>query len=193
MVFFTSLARKSAKGTISSPTLAFSSIHIAIADRNDHPRVSAPTPSSCSCKKRPMHIAIHIRMDVDEDKVRSHRGRPDMASRAGCKRAGSRVPHRVPVQPRVHRLAYINLLAAAIARQIAGASLGHGDAGANRPSRYHVPWSASATFFRISPLGFSRDFSARPETPAVAPRRHGVSLAVALMGSQFPVPLGPIR
>jgi hypothetical protein len=67
-------------------------------------------------------VAVHIRMDIDENEMPEHYA--DRRVRLFAQKAEERrhgVPHRVPVQRHTHRLADMDL-AVAIAREIGGLS-----------------------------------------------------------------------
>jgi hypothetical protein len=124
----------------------FKSVHVGVAVgyRSDRPWVSARRHHRVDQEAPDAAVAIHTRMNVDEDKVPEHDA--DGPVRLFPQQVEERrhgVPPRVPVQRHLHRLADIDL-AVAVAREIGGFSRPMVTLGANS-SRYHVPWSASAT------------------------------------------------
>ena len=96
------------------------------------------------------------------------------------------VPHRVPVQRHVHRLADIDL-AVAIAGEIGGLQQADGDA---RREQLSIPRAVVHVrdLSRIFPIqNFAEAFLHGLKGLPVAPRRHGVSLfAIALIGFRIP-------
>jgi hypothetical protein len=126
-------------------------------------------------------------MDVDEDEVPEHHA--DSRVRLFPQQVEERrhgVPHRVPVQRHMHRLADIDL-AVTVARQIAGLQQADGDA---RREQFSIPRAVVRVrdLSRIYPLqNFAEAFLHSLKGLPVAPRRHGVSLfALALVGFRVP-------
>lgn len=89
---------------IFADTRFFESIHIgvAIADRNDRLRVSSRRHHGVHQEAPDAAVAIHIRMDIDEDEMPEHHADSRMrffAQQVEERRHG--VPHRFPVQRHV--------------------------------------------------------------------------------------------
>jgi len=121
---------------IFADTRFFESVHVGVAVgyRNDRPRVCTRGHHRVHQEAPDAAVAIHIRMDVDEGEVPEHHadGRVRLFP-LQVEEGRHGVPHRVPVQRHLHRLADIDLAVPA-AREIGRLQQADGDAGGERLS-----------------------------------------------------------